>query len=31
MSAVLQGAAWFQQEATPTIGWLISFVPSPIA
>ena len=29
--AVLQGAASFQQEATPTNGWLISRVPSPIA
>jgi len=29
--AVLQGAASFQQEATPTNGWLISFVPRPMA
>jgi hypothetical protein len=31
MSAVLQGAASFQQETTPTKGWAISRVPSPIA
>jgi hypothetical protein len=31
ISAVLQGAASFQHEATPTNGWLISRVPSPIA
>ncbi len=29
--AVLHGAAWFQQEATPTSGWLISLVPRPMA
>ena len=29
--AVLQGAASFQQEATPTKGWAISRVPSPMA
>jgi hypothetical protein len=28
---VLQGAASFQQETTPTKGWAISRVPSPIA
>ena len=27
--AVLQGAASFQQEATPTNGWAISRVPEP--
>ncbi len=29
--AVLQGAAWFQQEATPTKGWAISRLPRPMA
>ena len=28
---VLQGAASFQQEATPTKGWAISRVPRPMA
>ncbi len=28
---VLQGAAWFQHEATPTKGWAISRLPRPIA
>ncbi len=31
ISAVLQGAASFQHDATPTNGWLISRVPRPIA
>ena len=31
ISAVLQGAASFQQDATPTNGSAISRVPSPIA
>ena len=29
--AVLHGAASFQHEATPTKGWAISRVPSPMA
>jgi hypothetical protein len=29
--AVLQGAASFQQEATPTNGWAISRLPRPMA
>ena len=29
--AVLQGAAWFQQDATPTNGWAISRLPRPMA
>ena len=31
ISAVLQGAASFQQDATPTNGFLMSFVERPIA
>ena len=31
MRAVLQGAASFQQEATPTKGWAISREPRPMA
>ena len=31
ISAVLQGAASFQHEATPTNGWAISREPRPMA
>ena len=31
ISEMLQGAASFQQEATPTKGWWICWVVSPIA
>ncbi len=31
ISAMLQGAASFQQEATPTKGWWISFSVRPMA
>ena len=31
MSEILQGAASFQQEATPTNGWWICSVVKPMA